>query len=153
MDWLTPYICRSEEPLADIEGHAPYRVSNVRYHPSGRFLASCCYDHSWRLWDLEQLTEVLHQEGHSGPVYDIDFHTDGSLTATGSVVSLTTLMVQLAGSGCLCQCLCLAVRLCFCASYDRVCSVSCWLYVWLPVSALCSITFTSFFNGLRFAST
>ncbi|GFS26665.1 U4/U6 small nuclear ribonucleoprotein Prp4-like [Elysia marginata] len=31
----------SEEPLADIEGHAPYRVSRLKYHPSGRFLATC----------------------------------------------------------------------------------------------------------------
>jgi len=31
------------------------------YHPSGRFLATCVYDNSWRLWDLEQLEEVLHQ--------------------------------------------------------------------------------------------
>lgn len=30
-----------EEPVADIEGHAPYRVSRLAYHPSGRFLATC----------------------------------------------------------------------------------------------------------------
>ena len=53
----------SEEPLVDIEGHDE-RVSRLAYHPSGRFLATCVYDNSWRLWDLEQLKEVLHQEGH-----------------------------------------------------------------------------------------
>lgn len=31
----------SEEPVADIEGHAPYRVSRLAYHPSGRFLGTC----------------------------------------------------------------------------------------------------------------
>ena len=28
-----------------------------------------CYDHSWRLWDMNTKTEILHQEGHSKPVY------------------------------------------------------------------------------------
>ena len=35
------FLPLSEEPLADIEGHAPYRVSRLKYHPSGRFLATC----------------------------------------------------------------------------------------------------------------
>ncbi|CAL1534286.1 unnamed protein product [Lymnaea stagnalis] len=75
----------SEEPIADIEGHAPYRVSRVKYHPSGRFLATCCFDNSWRLWDLEVQEEVLHQEGHSSPVYDIAFQSDGALSVTGGL--------------------------------------------------------------------
>ncbi|XP_013418559.1 U4/U6 small nuclear ribonucleoprotein Prp4-like [Lingula anatina] len=75
----------SEEPVADIEGHAPYRVSRLAYHPSGRFLATCCFDNSWRLWDLEAQEEILHQEGHSKPVYDIAFQGDGSLAATGGL--------------------------------------------------------------------
>ncbi len=28
-----------------------------------------------RLWDLEQLTEVLHQEGHSKEVYCLSFQS------------------------------------------------------------------------------
>ncbi|GAA54394.1 U4/U6 small nuclear ribonucleoprotein PRP4 [Clonorchis sinensis] len=77
----------NEEPLADIEGHAPFRVSRVAFHPSGRFLATACFDHSWRLWDLEACEEVLHQEGHSKPVYDVVFHPDGSLALTTSLDS------------------------------------------------------------------
>merc|ERR1711894_567283 len=77
----------NDEPIADIEGHAPYRVSRLAYHPSGRFLGTCCFDNSWRLWDLEALEEVLHQEGHSKPVYDISFQRDGSLSATGGLDS------------------------------------------------------------------
>nr|CAH8843309.1 unnamed protein product [Trichobilharzia regenti] len=72
----------SEEPLADIEGHAPHRVSRIAFHPSGRFLATTCFDHSWRLWDLDVCEEILHQEGHSKPVYDVVFHPDGSLALT-----------------------------------------------------------------------
>jgi len=74
-----------DEPIADIEGHAPYRVSRLKYHPSGRFLGTCCFDHSWRLWDLEAQEEILHQEGHSKAVYDISFQCDGSLSATGGM--------------------------------------------------------------------
>lgn len=75
----------SDEPVADIEGHSPYRVSHLKYHPSGRFLGTCCFDNSWRLWDLEVQEEILHQEGHSKPVYDIAFQGDGALAATGGL--------------------------------------------------------------------
>ncbi|WAR31486.1 PRP4-like protein [Mya arenaria] len=69
----------SDEPVADIEGHAPYRVARLAYHPSGSF------DNSWRLWDLEAQEEILHQEGHSKPVYDISFQCDGALAVTGGM--------------------------------------------------------------------
>ncbi|KAG8142039.1 putative PRP4 pre-mRNA processing factor 4-like protein [Naja naja] len=72
----------ADEPVADIEGHT-VRVARVTWHPSGRFLGTTCYDHSWRLWDLEAQEEILHQEGHSKGVYDIAFHGDGSLAGTG----------------------------------------------------------------------
>ncbi|XP_057670934.1 U4/U6 small nuclear ribonucleoprotein Prp4 [Diorhabda carinulata] len=77
----------SEEPIADIEGHMPHRVSRIGFHPSGRFLGTCCFDNSWRLWDLHQCTEVLHQEGHVKPVYCISFQVDGSVCATGGMDS------------------------------------------------------------------
>ena len=62
----------SEEPMADIEGHDA-RVSRCAYHPSGRFLATAVWDNSWRLWDLEQLQEVPHQEDHSKEVFCLSF--------------------------------------------------------------------------------
>lgn len=77
----------SSEPIADIEGHEGSKVARVAYHPSGRFLATTCYDHSWRLWDLVQEEEVLHQEGHSEGVHDITFQVDGSLAATSGLDS------------------------------------------------------------------
>ena len=30
----------NDEPIADIEGHSPHRVSRVTFHPSGRFLGT-----------------------------------------------------------------------------------------------------------------
>ena len=65
-----------------MDGHQPYRVSRLAFHPSGRFLATCCFDRSWRLWDLAACEEILHQEGHSAAVYDLAHHPDGSLVAT-----------------------------------------------------------------------
>lgn len=76
---------QSEESIADITGHVPHRVSKLAFHPSGRFLGTACYDSSWRLWDLQQKQEVLHQEGHAKPVHAIAFQTDGSVALTGSL--------------------------------------------------------------------
>jgi U4/U6 small nuclear ribonucleoprotein PRP4 len=73
----------NEESIADISGHCPHRVSRLAFHPSGRFLGTACYDSSWRLWDLEQKQEVLHQEGHAKAVHCIAFQTDGSVCITG----------------------------------------------------------------------
>lgn len=75
----------SEESIADISGHAPNRVSKLAFHPSGRFLGTACYDSSWRLWDLQQKQEVLHQEGHAKAVHSIAFQIDGSVALTGSL--------------------------------------------------------------------
>lgn len=75
----------SEESIADITGHVPHRVARVAFHPSGRFLGTACYDSSWRLWDLEQKQEVLHQEGHSKGVHCIAFQSDGSVCVTGGL--------------------------------------------------------------------
>lgn len=72
-----------EESIADITGHMPHRVSRLAFHPSGRFLGTACYDASWRLWDLEQKQEVLHQEGHSKGVHCIAFQDDGAVCVTG----------------------------------------------------------------------
>ena len=54
----------------------------------------CCrFDHSWRLWDLQCRMEVLHQEGHSRPVYSVCFHPDGSLA--GSWYPLPLFLISL----------------------------------------------------------
>jgi U4/U6 small nuclear ribonucleoprotein PRP4 len=75
----------NEESIADITGHCPNRVARLAFHPSGRFLGTACYDASWRLWDLEQKTEILHQEGHAKSVHCIAFQIDGSVCITGGL--------------------------------------------------------------------
>lgn len=75
----------TEEPLHSLTGHAPSRVASVAFHPSGNLLATACYDHSWRLWDLGSgggPEELLHQEGHSKGVHDVAFQRDGALLAS-----------------------------------------------------------------------
>ncbi|XP_018494955.1 U4/U6 small nuclear ribonucleoprotein Prp4 [Galendromus occidentalis] len=72
----------SDAPVETIRDMQPHRVSRVAFHPSGRFLACCVYDNTWRLIDMEKNLEILYQEGHSKPVHDIAFHCDGSLAAT-----------------------------------------------------------------------
>ena len=49
------------------------------------FIIFFSFDNSWRLWDLEAADEILHQEGHSRPVYCVAFQADGALAATGWV--------------------------------------------------------------------
>ncbi|OQR78776.1 U4/U6 small nuclear ribonucleoprotein Prp4-like [Tropilaelaps mercedesae] len=72
----------SDTPKETIRDMTPHRVSRVAFHPSGRFLACCVYDNTWRLFDLHHKMEILYQDGHSRPVHDIAFHGDGSLAAT-----------------------------------------------------------------------
>ncbi|KRX78563.1 U4/U6 small nuclear ribonucleoprotein Prp4, partial [Trichinella sp. T6] len=74
-----------EKPLLDIDDCAPYRVSRLAFHPSGRFIAYTCFDCSWRLYDVEVKQEILYQEGHSKSVYDIAFQCDGSVALTGGL--------------------------------------------------------------------
>ena len=76
-----------EKPVIMLSEPKSWRVTRVRYHPGGDFLASCCSDKSWRLWDLEAKTEILHQEGHSDDVFDLAFHPDGSLAGSGGLDS------------------------------------------------------------------
>lgn len=78
----------SEAPLARLGGHQD-RVVRVAFHPSGHYLGSASYDGTWRLWDVsrEQQMELLLQEGHSKEVYVVQFQDDGSLSASGCVLS------------------------------------------------------------------
>lgn len=76
-----------ETPVAMLSEPQSWRVTRVRYHPCGNYLASCCSDKSWRLWDIESQSEILHQEGHSDDVFDIAFHPDGSLAGSAGMDS------------------------------------------------------------------
>uniref|UniRef100_A0A1I7YU81 WD_REPEATS_REGION domain-containing protein n=1 Tax=Steinernema glaseri TaxID=37863 RepID=A0A1I7YU81_9BILA len=70
------------KPLASFES-VNIRISRIAFHPSGRYIASSCFDASWRLTDVETCQELLFQEGHSKAVFDVDFQIDGSLALSG----------------------------------------------------------------------
>jgi U4/U6 small nuclear ribonucleoprotein PRP4 len=86
-------------PHTQLSGPQPWRVTRVKYHPCGQYLASCCSDNSWRLWDLKAGTEILHQEGHSDAVFDLAFHPDGSLAGSASMDSLACVWDLRTGRG------------------------------------------------------
>ncbi|KAL7519069.1 hypothetical protein ACHAWX_003867 [Stephanocyclus meneghinianus] len=76
----------SIEECAHLTGHAA-RLCSVAFHPTGRYVATTSFDHTWRLWDvetsnLEEGRELLLQDGHAREVYGVGFHPDGSLVAT-----------------------------------------------------------------------
>lgn len=67
--------------LAHLKGHAA-RLCNVAFHPTGQFVVTSSFDHTWRLWEVESGRELLLQDGHAREVYGVGFHPDGSLVAT-----------------------------------------------------------------------
>jgi U4/U6 small nuclear ribonucleoprotein PRP4 len=79
------------QEMATLKGHAA-RLCKVAFHPSGKYVGTTSFDHTWRLWDIETGgTELLLQDGHWKEVYGIGFHPDGSLVSTtdfGSVVQV-----------------------------------------------------------------
>ncbi|CAI4037029.1 hypothetical protein SMKI_16G3280 [Saccharomyces mikatae IFO 1815] len=83
--------------LGDFVGHER-RVSDVKYHPSGKFIGSASHDMTWRLWDASTHQELLLQEGHSKGVFSLSFQCDGSLVCSGGMDSLTMLWDIRSGS-------------------------------------------------------
>ena len=76
--------------VAHLKGHAA-RLCSTAFHPSGEFLATTSFDHTWRLWDVETSQQILLQDGHWKETYGVGFHPDGSLISTtdfGGVVQV-----------------------------------------------------------------
>ncbi|CAJ0574095.1 unnamed protein product, partial [Mesorhabditis spiculigera] len=68
----------SESPIGQLDKH-PQRVARLAFHPTGRWIATACFDSTWRLFDADVGEELLIQEGHSKHVSDVVFHPDGGL--------------------------------------------------------------------------
>ena len=85
-DKATEQLRYNVQECAHLKGHAA-RLCSVAFHPTGQYLATTSFDHTWRLWDvetsnMEEGKELLLQDGHAKEVYGVGFHPDGSLVAT-----------------------------------------------------------------------
>lgn len=77
--------------LATLKGHTA-RLSQARFHPQGRLVATSSFDNSWRLWDLATGGQlVLTQEGSMYPTYGLAFHPDGSVIGVTGLDTFTRL--------------------------------------------------------------
>lgn len=81
---LFGYGSDSLKELTTFNGHE-YRVTDSKFHPSGKFIGSASFDMTWRLWDIETREELLLQEGHGKELYSIGFQRDGSLVCSGGM--------------------------------------------------------------------
>jgi len=90
-DIISSNTCFSIEAVGTLKGHQA-RLCKIAFHPSGRYVGTTSFDHTWRLWDISSGgKELLLQDGHWKEVYGIGFHHDGSLVSTtdfGSVVQV-----------------------------------------------------------------
>merc|ERR1712048_967233 len=73
------------------------RLGQIAFHPSGKVIATSCFDHTWNLWELEKACllfskttsrnisekSIYKQEGHNGYVCAISFNNVGALLVSG----------------------------------------------------------------------
>jgi len=88
--------------LSTLTGHHDI-VTDIKFHPSGRFLATSSIDQTWSLWDMDKTLAVTKttqyspkqhlysQEGHHHPLYSISLQNDGSLLASGGSDTISRL--------------------------------------------------------------
>ncbi len=67
----------------DFIGHSE-SVRSVTFSPDGKYLASCSWDNTVKLWSLELQKEVSTLQGHSEYVNSVVFSPDGKYLASGS---------------------------------------------------------------------
>lgn len=88
----------TESCVSTLTGHAD-RLARVEFHPSGRFIGSASFDHTWRLWDVETGQQLLLQDGHHKEVYAIAFQDDGALVGTGDFSGIVRVWDLRSGKG------------------------------------------------------
>ncbi|KAH9258750.1 hypothetical protein BASA81_003252 [Batrachochytrium salamandrivorans] len=79
-------VWKGSETCSVLSGH----VSRVgRLAPFAGYLVSTSFDRTFRLWDLNQETCLLLQDGHSREVYACAVHPDQSLVCTTDLGGIT----------------------------------------------------------------
>lgn len=73
----------SKHPKARMTGHQQL-VNHVLFSPDGRWIASCSFDKSVKLWDGVSGKFLSSFRGHVGPVYQISWSADSRLLVSAS---------------------------------------------------------------------
>ncbi|HND53161.1 MAG TPA: hypothetical protein PLV92_12215, partial [Pirellulaceae bacterium] len=57
-------------------------VTAVAFSPDGKWIVTGSQDHTSRLWDATNGTELVVMKGHGGIVTDVNFSPDGKYAVT-----------------------------------------------------------------------
>ncbi|KAI6191619.1 F-box-like/WD repeat-containing protein TBL1XR1 [Aphelenchoides bicaudatus] len=79
---------RKTNPIYDVRAHEK-EIYTIRWSPKGRLIASASFDHSIKIWDVEQAKCSHTLMKHSEPVYTVAFSPDGRCIASGSIDQTT----------------------------------------------------------------
>jgi len=74
----------SIEPFKILKGHL-HKVNSISYDKTGDLLASCGWDNSVRIWDMNTYTVKHVLIGHEDNVWGVKFSPDDKLLISGSM--------------------------------------------------------------------
>jgi len=80
-------ICNGQdtiiEPFKTLKGH-PYKIMYLEFSSDGKYLASCGWDNTIRIWDMNSFSELKVLKGHSDVVWTSVFSNNGEYLVSGS---------------------------------------------------------------------
>ena len=74
----------TEVPFKILKGHQ-FKVMYLRFSSDGKYLASCGWDNTVRIWDMEDFSEVKVLKGHTDNVWVVDISKDNRFVLSGSM--------------------------------------------------------------------
>lgn len=93
---LSPIVTPADSPTQPTDSNAPIarlaetltahmaRVHRVVWSPDGRILATCSFDRTIWLWNVDEHTYRAPLQGHTAVVYDLAFTPDSKMLLSGS---------------------------------------------------------------------
>ena len=71
-------------PVKTLHGHL-YKINCICYNKTGDLLASCGWDNTVRLWDMNTFTEKYVMQGHEDNVWGVRFSPDERFLISGGM--------------------------------------------------------------------